>query len=282
MSSIGERIKKIRMQLGKSQYEVADALGISRPRYAHYEQGRSEPDIEMLKKIARYFGVSVEYLIYGVESSNKEESILGSSDVEPTRLIPVIGVIRGGEPIYAQEDILGYLHAPSSKIQNGYDYFYLRVIGDSMRGDGIFPGSYVLVRKQDYVEDGDIAVVFIHDTEEATVKRVRFIDRRVFLFPSNPDYQVQVYRPEEVRIIGKVIMVIHAPGGENNRIDEPIENDHEMFYNELLSLFRRTKNLSNEEREQVRILLRSVIDFVDRVTKRRADGGTESTGQGGE
>lgn len=271
MSSIGDRIKEIRMQSGKSQYEVADAIGISRSRYAHYEQGRAEPDTETLTKIAHFFGMTLEYLVSGTESPKDEKKVLANSDVEPTRLIPVLGVIRGGEPIYAQEDILGYLHAPSSKIQNGYEYFYLRVIGDSMRGDGIFPGSYVLIRRQDYVEDGDIAVVFIYEFEEATVKRIRFIDRRVFLIPSNPEYHIQAYKPDEIKIIGKVIMVIHAPGTDNQRIDKPVDNDHEMLYNELISLFRRTQKLSDKDREQVRSLIRSVIDFVDNISNRLAN-----------
>lgn len=272
MSTIHERLRELRVQMGKTQYEVADAIGISRPRYAHFEQGRAEPDIETLKALARYFGVSLEYLLNG-EEKKAAEDILSGVETEPARLIPVVGVIRGGDPIYAQEDILGYLHAPTSAIKNGYNYFYLRVIGDSMKGDGIFPGSYVLVRKQEYVEDGDIAVVYIRETEEATVKRIRFIDRRVLLVPSNPEYEIQMYKPEEVKVIGKVTMVIHSPGLERaERMEEPPAHDDEMMYNHLISLYHRTKNLKEEDRKRVRSLIQNIIDFVERMTDAKGEG----------
>lgn len=59
----GDRLKKLR---GKStQEDVAKFIGVSRARYSHYENGRSEPDLEVLKKLAEYFNVSIDYLIKG-------------------------------------------------------------------------------------------------------------------------------------------------------------------------------------------------------------------------
>jgi transcriptional regulator with XRE-family HTH domain len=56
--------KKLVTLRGKqTQQEVADAIGISRARYSHYETGRSEPDIATIVKIANYFGVTVDSLI---------------------------------------------------------------------------------------------------------------------------------------------------------------------------------------------------------------------------
>jgi transcriptional regulator with XRE-family HTH domain len=62
---IGERLKKLRGK--RTQEEVAQKIGISRARLSHYETGRSEPDSEILKKLADFYGVSTDYLIYGEE-----------------------------------------------------------------------------------------------------------------------------------------------------------------------------------------------------------------------
>lgn len=56
------RMKELRQQINKSQKDVADDLGIVRTKYARYEVGESNPNIDMLIKIADYFNVSLDYL----------------------------------------------------------------------------------------------------------------------------------------------------------------------------------------------------------------------------
>jgi len=84
------------------------------------------------------------------------------------------------------------------------------VTGDSMSGSRIQPGDKVLVRKQDYLDNGQIAVVLVND-EEATLKRVKHIDEAIILYPDNPKYQPQIYRTEEVKILGRVVEVKFKP-----------------------------------------------------------------------
>ena len=60
---MNERLKQIRLDSGKTIKEVAGALGMTISAYAHYEQGRREPSIDILKKICVYFGVSSDYII---------------------------------------------------------------------------------------------------------------------------------------------------------------------------------------------------------------------------
>lgn len=57
----------------KTQQEVADALGISRARYAHYESGRNEPDLETLIRLADYFHVRVDDLLGRSNFVNEEK-----------------------------------------------------------------------------------------------------------------------------------------------------------------------------------------------------------------
>jgi transcriptional regulator with XRE-family HTH domain len=58
-----EKLKELREQRGLLQKEVAIALGLSQVRYNRYETGEREPDHRMLKQIAAYFNVSIDYLL---------------------------------------------------------------------------------------------------------------------------------------------------------------------------------------------------------------------------
>jgi len=79
-------------------------------------------------------------------------------------------------------------------------------MGDSMKDAHIPDGSLVLIRRQDYVDSGAIAVVLV-ENEEATVKKVKYFNGKIMLIPANPAYEPQIYNPSEVRIIGKVVEI---------------------------------------------------------------------------
>ena len=60
-------LKLIRKKRKYSQLKVALDLNISREALSHYENGRRSPDIEMLRKMSKYFDVSIDFLINGEE-----------------------------------------------------------------------------------------------------------------------------------------------------------------------------------------------------------------------
>lgn len=63
MSVFSDNLRYLRMQLGLSQQKIADKLVITRGRYAKYEDGASEPPIEILMRISRFFYVSIDLLV---------------------------------------------------------------------------------------------------------------------------------------------------------------------------------------------------------------------------
>ena len=84
--------------------------------------------------------------------------------------------------------------------------FALRCAGDSMINARIFNGNLVFIRRQDDVENGEIAAVIIGD--EATLKRVYKYPNRLELRPENPTFPVLNFegtRLNEVRIVGKAV-----------------------------------------------------------------------------
>lgn len=137
-----------------------------------------------------------------------------NSNIFPTidipKQYPVLGKISAGLPILAAENIEDYSFAPSSKIQEGYDYFFLRVQGDSMNME--FPdGCLLLVQRQASLEKGQIGVFRING-DDATVKRFKEENGLVMLEPrsTNPIHETQTYDPSKIKveIIGKVISYI--------------------------------------------------------------------------
>lgn len=71
--NIGERIAVLRKERGLSQTVLARELGVSHSAIGMYEQGRREPGVEMLVRIAQLFQVSLDFLITGREYSGCPE-----------------------------------------------------------------------------------------------------------------------------------------------------------------------------------------------------------------
>lgn len=121
--------------------------------------------------------------------------------------VPVVGKISAGMPILAVENIEGHEFAPSSYIKEGFDYFYLRVQGDSMNLK-FNEGDIVLIQKQDTLENNEIGVILVNGFD-ATVKKYKSENGLVILSPmsTNPENTVQIYNPNdiEIKIIGKVV-----------------------------------------------------------------------------
>lgn len=98
--------------------------------------------------------------------------------------IPILGRVQAGAPVLAVEEVEGYLPYDSDGMSGSF--FALRVNGDSMMGAGILEGDYVIVRQQPTAVAGEIVVALIED--EATVKRLAYVGRHIWLLPENPDF----------------------------------------------------------------------------------------------
>lgn len=58
------RLKELRLKKGVSRSQVASAIGYSKSAYVHYENGTRDPNIATLKRLSKYFGVSIDYMVY--------------------------------------------------------------------------------------------------------------------------------------------------------------------------------------------------------------------------
>lgn len=186
-------IRKLRTQHNVSQKELAEICHVHQTAVSQWENERTVPDRESLTILSSYFGVSVDTLL-GI-------------DKPKSNLVPVLGRVRAGMPVEAMEEVLGYEEI-SPLMAAGGEYFGLRVSGDSMT-PRICDGDTVIVRRQQDVDSGDIAVVLIGGTD-ATVKKVIKNGTGIMLVPLNSSYEPLIFTPEDIRdtpvtILGKVI-----------------------------------------------------------------------------
>lgn len=117
--------------------------------------------------------------------------------------VPVLGRIAAGGPILAEQVIEDVFPLPRELVGEG-EVFMLRVKGDSMIEAAICDGDYVVIRRQQVAENGEIVAALIDG--EATVKTLSRRDGEVWLLPQNPAYEP--IDGTDAQIIGKVTAVL--------------------------------------------------------------------------
>jgi repressor LexA len=133
----------------------------------------------------------------------------GSSGAHATG-IPILGRVAAGQPITAEESYDGSLEL-RDMFGDPSGMFALRVRGDSMIDAGILEGDYVIVRRQDRADAGQVVVALVND--EATVKYYKPRAGRVELEPANEKYSPIVVGPDaSFGILGVVKGVVRTVG----------------------------------------------------------------------
>lgn len=181
---------------------LAYRLGVDRSTISNYLNGKYKAKIEMVRKIAKILGVSADWLS-GMDVPMDENTTFNRN------VVPVLGKVAAGIPIEAVQDILDYEELSPDMVRDGSEYFALQLKGDSME-PRMHSGDVVIVRKQETIESGEIAIVCVNG-DEATCKKVIFKDNgAVILQPLNPTHDPLYFTPDEVAslpitILGKVV-----------------------------------------------------------------------------
>lgn len=184
--------------------ELAHQIGTSKQTVQRYESGViANVPKDKVEAMAHALGVTPAVLM-GWESADALYQKYDNLSPLRTRTLPVVGHIACGKPVYAEEVYEGY-----ASVDDRVDAdFCLRTNGDSMIGARIFDGDIVFIRRQEWVDNGEIAAVAIGD--EATLKRVYYYpeQQKLILSPENPRYEPLVYIGAELRaikILGKAV-----------------------------------------------------------------------------
>lgn len=139
-----------------------------------------------------------------IQLKNDPES---TSSHAQTISVPIVGTVSCGSPIWAEENIEGYVAVSTSIVKTGSKYFLLRASGDSMNMAGINDGDLTLVRQQPTAQNGDKVVALIDD--EATIKEYRRAGNSIILQPKSTNTKHSpIILTEDFQIQGVVENVI--------------------------------------------------------------------------
>ena len=209
---------------------VALALNVSRGSVTNWKKGVIPQDTT-LKKIADYFGVSVEHFKGETERAQSESEVI-DLDQRKMRMVPLFETVSAGFGAYASEDIQDYMpvyfHNPSEAAQT---------ICIKVRGDSMYPkienGDIIQVHKQESVDSGSIAVVLL-DGDEGLVKVVEYGSDWIELLSINPMYPPMRFdraETEKIRVVGLVTQVIKGINGRKPNSIKIFDNKKELLDN---------------------------------------------------
>lgn len=198
LTEVVERIERLCSEKGVDVKTMLLECQLSRSTVDNMKKG-SKPSIDKIQPIAEYFGVTVDYLIGNSPVRHGSMDISKIDLQAELRPVPIVGNVAAGYSALAETNIIGYMPVEEEFLNDGYEYAWLRVKGDSM-----FPtiqeGDLVLVRLQQEVESGDLAVVIV-DEEDGLIKRVKYSTNSVTLISDNPEYEDRVFKRKDMNRI---------------------------------------------------------------------------------
>ncbi len=207
MNNFAKNLKYLRETNKLSKSELADKVGVNQSTLSRWENGDNGATVDNALDLASFFNITLAELV------DKDLHFDNAAIVEneETISIPVLGTIKAGIPIEAQEDVIEYVNIPKKWIKSGKKFYALKIKGDSM--------------SPKYNEDDIVIFEFTNDVwqanrkdcavmvngYDATFKNVIISENGITLIPLNPNnhdgYQPTFYDPRQiaelpVKIIG--------------------------------------------------------------------------------
>ncbi len=186
-----KELKRLREAAELSQSGLASILGVKQSTVAMWETGKNKPGYEMLVRISEFFGIGIDELRGKLDSVSR---------------VPILGSVAAGPPRTAVQDVIGYEEVSREMLSTG-EFFALQIRGDSME-PRMREGDTVIVRRQTYVENGEIAIVLVGE-EEANCKRFYRYPEGISLVSLNPQYPPIFFSEKDlaetkIEILGRV------------------------------------------------------------------------------
>lgn len=203
-----KNLKFLRENKNISKNKLSEMVGVNQTTIGRWETNEITPSIDNVEEVAKALNVELpDLLIKDLSFDNANFEELDSNTI----LIPVLGTIKAGIPIEAQENILEYVDIPKDWLKGGKKYYGLKISGDSMypkynENDIVIfeqNGDYELANRKD-------CAVMVNGFD-ATFKNVTITESGITLTPFNlnnqDNYLPTFYNKEQienlpVRIIG--------------------------------------------------------------------------------
>ena len=204
---IGNKIREYREHKNLTQDDLAEYLNTTAQTISRYEIGDRKTNQDVLFKLAKYFKISINDFFPPLNFDNATPVDITSDCIQ----IPVLGVIKAGIAIEAQQDILEYVDIPKSWLKGGKKYYGLRISGDSMAPKYNENDVVIFEYTEDYIKANNKDCAVMVNGFDATFKNVTISDNGITLVPFNLNnsdgYVPTFYNKEQienlpVKIIG--------------------------------------------------------------------------------
>lgn len=201
-------LKFLREKQGLSQNKLAEKVGVNQTTIARWETEEIKPSIDNVEQIASALNVSLPDLL--ITNLKFDNGILVDVDSD-TIQIPVLGTIKAGTAIEAQQNILEYIDIPRSWTKGGKSFYGLKISGDSMQPKYNEKDIVIFEHTEDYTIANNKDCAVMVNGFDATFKNVTLNENGITLIPYNPNnsdnYQPTFYNKEQisslpVKIIG--------------------------------------------------------------------------------
>lgn len=196
--TFGEKLRLARREQNLTQRELAARINAKHNSISNWENDQNMPDPDTIQHLCWALDVQPNYF-FSIESSQYPANMIPSLKLKK---VPLLGTIVHADTISRPPQPLGEVELPAQIEAD----FALVCQGESMVNARIFDGDIVFIRRQETVEDGQLAAVVLDG--EASLKRLRLFPDHIVLESENPMYRPLAFWDEErerVRVLGRAV-----------------------------------------------------------------------------
>ena len=193
-------LRYIREKRGLSKSQLAEKLNVNQSTITRWENGEMGATVTNAFDISRILNISLPDLL------GKDLSIDNASYIDIISnivKIPVLGVIKAGTPIEAQEDIIEYVDIPEEWTKGNKKYYGLKIQGDSMYPKYEENDIVIFEQTEDYIRANKKDCAVMVNGDDATFKNVTITESGITLIPLNINnsdgYQPTFYDKEQIK-----------------------------------------------------------------------------------
>ncbi|WP_337227916.1 helix-turn-helix transcriptional regulator [Staphylococcus succinus] len=206
--TLGQRLKHLRLRRKYSMQELSDELNKMFPnedgvklfgkgKISKWESGNVDPSVSAIAKVAKFFNVSLDYLL-GLEEENTHFPVVE---------VPILKNVTRDKEMYSPENIIGQYYIPNNLKISHQKLAYLKLSNKRM----------VLINFDDVVENDEMGLFFLKGYETAEIRKVQYVNEYLMLVPTHSeDHKPEIYESKDIKCIGKVISTIDYSNADND------------------------------------------------------------------
>lgn len=194
-----KNLKYLREQKDISKNKLSDMVGVNQTTIGRWEANEITPSIDNVEEVAKALNVELPDLLIKDLSFDNAELMSTTSD---TIQIPVLGTIKAGIAIEAQQDILDYIDIPRDWTNGNKNYYALKISGDSMFPKYQEKDIVIFEQTNDYTIANKKDCAVMVNGFDATFKNITITESGITLVPLNlnnsDNYQPTFYSNEQI------------------------------------------------------------------------------------